>query len=185
MQHTPNLNAVRHGTVKDQVIAKTFHPPGSQAVVAEFRSCPTSIWILGKKLEAVISALQKAPRQGLIVCSKPAVDGLQIAEHILAFLKASCHYSAAMMRSMLLRSPALKRPRAASSSRSWMRGGVSASSAIHLSKACRVTSSASRYPSVIWRWIKASMGPVIVISMAAILRSTTLRVKQSAKSRSS
>ena len=184
MQHTPNLNAVRRGTIKDKVIAKTFHAPGSQTLVTKLRSCPPSMGILREKLEAIVSTLQKASRHDLIVCSKPAVNGLQIAEHILAFLKAGCHYPAAMMRSMLLRSPVLKRPRAASSRRSWMRGGVSASSAIHLSKACRVTSSASRYPSVIWRWIKASIWPVTVISMGAILRSTPLRVKRSAKSRS-
>lgn len=181
MQHTPNLNAVRQRPVKDEVTAKTFHPPRSQTCVSEFGSCPPNVGILREKLKAVISALQKVPCHSLIVCSKPAVDGLQIAEHILAFLKAGCHQPAAMMRSIFPRSPTLNWPWAASSNRSWIRGGVSASSAIHLNSACRATSSASRCPSAIWRWMKASMGPVTVISMAVILRSAALPVKHPAK----
>lgn len=170
MKNTPNLHAFCKRSVKDQIVSKTLHPPGAQALMTKLSPCPPHERVYRQELKAIIGRLQESTCQHLIIHSQPTEDGLQIAEHILAFLETRRHHPPVTMRSMVDRSPILNRPSAASSSRSWMRGGVSASSAIHLSSACLATSSLSRYPSAIWRWIKASMGPVIVISMTANLR---------------
>jgi hypothetical protein len=165
MKHPPNLNAIVFRSIKDQAIAESVHFPRPQAQMPELGPWSPDRGIRSKEFKGIISGFQKAPCQQLIFGTKPTKDGLQIAENILAFLEVLSHQPAAMMRSMLDRSPTLNLLFAASFSRSWIRGGASASSAIHLSNACLATSSLSRYPWAIWRWMKASIGPVIVISI--------------------
>lgn len=183
MKHTPNLYPMPERTIKDQTVAEAIHSPRAQALMAKLRSGPPRKGILREKLKAIIRGLQEPTCQSFVFHTKPAKVGLQIAEHIFTFLKTRSHQPTEMMRSMSDRSPSLYRPSAASFSLCWMRGGVSASSAIHLSSACLATSSLSRYPSAICRLIKASMGPVIVISMVPELRSPILSVNASASSR--
>lgn len=166
MKHTPDLHPVFKWPVEDEMVAKTLHAPGTQPVMPKLRSRTAHKRIFRQKLEAVIGRLQKAAGQAFVIGTKMAVDGLQVAEHILALIVTGRHQQEAIMRSILPRSPALKLLWAASSRRSWMWGGVSSSSDIHRSNAWRATSSASRYPWEIWRWIKACIGLVTVISMS-------------------
>ena len=162
MQHTPNLHALRQCPVEDEVIAESFHTPAAQILVAKFRPGTASEGILGQKLKAIVGSLQKAARNSLVVKANVSVDRLQIAEDEFAFLESTRHQQEAAMRSMLERSPERKAPRAASSNRVWMRGGVSDSSSIQRKSACRATSSASRYPAAICCSMKARIGSVSV-----------------------
>ena len=164
MQHPQNADSFALG-IEDQIVSETADAPRPKAGVSEFWSTTSRTWVLSKEFESVVGVFQKPTRRDFIGCAQVTEGRLQIAEYEFAFLVGGRHHASATIRSIEDRSPGRNRPFAASSSRAAMCGGVSDSSVIQRSRACRATSSGLRYPSAICRSMNSLMGSVSETSM--------------------